>query len=682
MTSWFRSAISNDVDTIRRNLRAGLCRVDHNGNTALQLALATQSYGVARILAPFEHSVPSNDGQTALGLAVEAEDLEGLEIVLEGMRVYIATELNAARTQAEKRGNQALVSLIDNYMYMAAPSEKPIGSPLQREIDTLRTENERLREFMSRKGTEADRSKPSTPRTGYAGSPSSTVRYNSLLSLAETGTVGRSSISGDAEARAEVKHLRSQVADRDATISRLRLQVQELEARNSTLPRQRVSSPTMALRSVDGMVHTDAEAVADLVEHEVVDLLLTFPATSEDGSTLLMQAASKGYMYLIGRLMDQVCRKDNRGRTALMYAAIQGNPAVIEALVGSEAGLQDENGYTALMYAAETGSDDSASGLTQCVAILAKSEAGIKNPKGQTALMLATLAGNLNAVTLLADYEGGRQDDVKMSALMYAAALCYENIIQVLLDKESGLQTSTGETALMIACAAGHLIPSLIIAEAGRRDASGRTALMRLTSSADQEVTPLFQQLMQEESKQQDNSGLTALMLACQHRNINLTQALSQEEHGMIDSEGRTALIHAAISGSYECCDIMTNYELGAVDRTGRTALMYAVHSGALPLVRLLIGEASTQDNTGMTALMYAAEQGFQEIVEVLKDREARLQDSQGRTAMMRAAAAGHLGVVMCLASIEGGIRDNENRPATKHAALNGHQDIVDALMV
>jgi ankyrin repeat protein len=59
----------------------------------------------------------------------------------------------------------------------------------------------------------------------------------------------------------------------------------------------------------------------------------------------------------------------------------------------------------------------------------------------------------------------------------------------------------------------------------------------------------------------------------------------------------------------------------------GRTPLHVASYDGALEVVRLLLeygADVEVKNNDGQTALQYAAERGHDEVLELLREHEAK----------------------------------------------------------
>jgi ankyrin repeat protein len=80
----------------------------------------------------------------------------------------------------------------------------------------------------------------------------------------------------------------------------------------------------------------------------------------DDGLTLLMKAATEGYLKTAKLLIDKkadIDAKTNEGSTALMAASMAGYTKIVELLVKAGANIKAKNnmGYTAEMYANEKG---------------------------------------------------------------------------------------------------------------------------------------------------------------------------------------------------------------------------------------------------------------------------------------------------------------------------------------
>jgi uncharacterized protein len=151
--------------------------------------------------------------------------------------------------------------------------------------------------------------------------------------------------------------------------------------------------------------------------------------------------------------------KDDKGRTALMFAAANGRHDVVRALIENGAKLDVKNklGETALMYAASCGHFNVVRTLLDKGAdINAKREGGGNN--GETALMLAASSGQLKVVQTLID--SGADIHAKtlgrngFAALNFAGLSGRHQVMQALLD--AGSEPVWLEMALDQACRDGR----------------------------------------------------------------------------------------------------------------------------------------------------------------------------------------------------------------------------------
>ena len=137
---------------------------------------------------------------------------------------------------------------------------------------------------------------------------------------------------------------------------------------------------------------------------------------------------------MICLLMDRganVKKKDNKGKTALHYAAKEGNEMVIEELLRKKVSVlvnvKDTNGMTALHYASRGGHEGVVALLLNVTTRkgypVGQDGINIKNKDGMTALMFATEGGYCSIVDELLSYkkcEVDLQDRDGWSALHHA----------------------------------------------------------------------------------------------------------------------------------------------------------------------------------------------------------------------------------------------------------------------
>lgn len=250
------------------------------------------------------------------------------------------------------------------------------------------------------------------------------------------------------------------------------------------------------------------EAVYSLAERECGCL-------DEKGDTALILAASSGNYDAVFILAPLEAGVRGPGRqTALMHLSSLGcPPQLLKQLIHAEARLTDDRGWTALMFAALWGH-------IEVVSHLADLEAGMQDQDGMTALMYATSKKRLDVVEYLlihhARKEAGRQNNLGRTALMIAATL-------------------NGAESCMI-------VQKLVAKEAKIKDRDGLTALMLAARCDNESNIDTLIHLSHLEAKMQDSSGRTALIHACLHGSGTALEVLARNEVGLLDKHGCCAL--------------------------------------------------------------------------------------------------------------------------------------------
>lgn len=445
---------------------------------------------------------------------------------------------------------------------------------------------------------------------------------------------------------------------------------------------------------------------------DVVKLLVAAEGQSEDlaGWTAIIYAVVSWQHDVLDFLVEN-CHSLTQKTiyTALQYASIIGNYHAIESLLTKEGRIYTCDGETALILAAKY---NRLSELNRCKASataiqrLCVEEAAMVDMNQRTALMHAVLKGDREAVSLLQPLEGGLVDKEGKSALYYALEKEDLDIAHQLYSQEKhlnvptdwsplmlacvgcdtqrlseltiepGKQTKRGLTALMISCRVGFGdgVRTLCDLEAGHQDANGRSALMFAIHNR---FSVGIECLIHKEAKLQDALGMTALMHLLRDNFGRYALTLSSLEAGLLDKSGLSSLMYAARAGVTLVVEILASVEHSIVAPNGWTALMFAAQAGQADCVPALASlQARKQNSRGLTAMMLAAYKGYASIVEILMPKETRIQDDEGRTALVYALFGQHKEVVKLLIDSERDIPTKTGKTALEYALSSSNPNI------
>lgn len=205
--------------------------------------------------------------------------------------------------------------------------------------------------------------------------------------------------------------------------------------------------------------------------------------------------------------------KDSEGRTALIWAAVNGHAAAVKVLLntGADVNAIDNIGMTSLMGAASGGKSD-------VVRTLLEKDANVNSSSrdGMTALMLASSEG-------------------------------HKEIINILIDRGATINAINrdGRTALILAASNGHAEVVKALLEKGVdidiRDNGGLTALMWAETNKRTAVAGLLRKVTKEEIYSVPSQTLTNPQLQRDVWNYILQLELASDEkchdHGIISTE-------------------------------------------------------------------------------------------------------------------------------------------------
>ncbi|RYP77952.1 hypothetical protein DL771_000811 [Monosporascus sp. 5C6A] len=241
--------------------------------------------------------------------------------------------------------------------------------------------------------------------------------------------------------------------------------------------------------------------------HEAVvkQLLITGKADinlqDHHGQTPLFWAAKNGHEAVVKQLLDtgkadinlkdndvkqllstgkaDTNSKDNDGQTPLLWAARNGNEAVVKQLLATgkaDINLKDNCGVTPLLWAAING--DKAV-VTQLLAT-GKADINLKSNRGKTPLSLAAMNGHEAVVKqLLATGKAdiNLKDNDGRTPLLWAAERGHEAVVKQLLatgKADINVKDNDGRTPLSLATRNGHLAVAKLLLSPWLRRTSGR----------------------------------------------------------------------------------------------------------------------------------------------------------------------------------------------------------------
>jgi len=345
-------------------------------------------------------------------------------------------------------------------------------------------------------------------------------------------------------------------------------------------------------------------------------------SANADGQTALMVLARSSNVEAAKLLLRRGAKVDTREawreQTALMWAAAEGQPAMVRLLIDSGANVNARSrvnnwerqvtaeprhqarpagGFTPLLYAARRG-------CLECARLLVKAHADINgvDPEGVSPLLLATLNFNFDTAAFLVEQGADvNRWDIWGRAPLYVAVDMNTLPTGGRADRPS-LDRTTGIELidrLLKAGANPNMQLKLFPPHRSLRDDRGADTLLTIGS------TPLIRA-----AKAGDAAAIKLLLAA--GANVDLATI-----------NGITPLMAAAGNGS------------SGLDTRGR----YKTEAQAVESAQLLLAagaNVNARDRSGQTALHGAAGWGYNSFIRTLAASRADLaaKDSQGRTAM------------------------------------------------
>ena len=309
--------------------------------------------------------------------------------------------------------------------------------------------------------------------------------------------------------------------------------------------------------------------------------------------------------------------KNNKGWTALMWAAYYGHAEVAEVLLkhGADVNSKDNDGWTALMWAASWGK-------TEVAEVLLKHGADVnaKANNGKTALMWAARNGHTEVAELLLKYRAdvNAKDNGGWTALMVAADWGKTEVAEVLIKHgaEVNARNNNGETAL------GHArnaeVAEILIKHGA--DVTIDDAFVTICALGD---TAKIEEAINNGANVYA-TGAKTVMQAVKNGRYDITELLLKN-HVDMDSE---TLIVSVLGNNPKITELLLEYgaDVNYKDEHHYTALMWAAQRGYYKITEILLkhnADVTPTDKAGWTALDLAKREGHSRIVELLHTHKA-----------------------------------------------------------
>ena len=387
--------------------------------------------------------------------------------------------------------------------------------------------------------------------------------------------------------------------------------------------------------------------------------------------------------------------ESNRDQAPVVVAAVNGLTSKVKSLLQQDSSTLDIHGASALHQAC-------LHGHSEVVKLLLYDTELIKQlpPHVQTNIIMDTVKrGDRKVLEIL--LQSGFQASMKekrnsCTVLFHACVYGHQEVVEQLASlsnvNEPAMQNVT---PLMTAALYMHskVIPQLLQygADINVQSSDGTTALMCAILSKDvKTVNTLLEN--QADASLVTDTGTTALMLATKVNSVGITKALlrySTASINHLDNSGRSALMMACdrVDTHEELMNLLIKYGADINKKVdGRHVLLWATLHGFLSTIKAILYKDTDINTTGPsneTALMIAAERGFLKIVKYLISQKAdvnRLSSYLG-TALHYAAANNREDTVRYLIRQKPIIFKNQNRKTPSLVAKHNKHSAVQNIL-
>jgi ankyrin repeat protein len=307
-------------------------------------------------------------------------------------------------------------------------------------------------------------------------------------------------------------------------------------------------------------------------------------AKDRDGKRAVALAVSSENIEAMKLLLTE----EDQARTALRQACIDGLDVIVSTVLEMEmtgVNIPDERGYTALHYAADNNH-------RSIVKLLIKNGADVEIKEGgylRAAIHLAAIKGHEGVVRLLPNKEALDKDG--HTPLAMAAEGGHEAVVRILLEAEVSVSGHHGKAPLHCAAYAGHLGTAQMLvshgADINALDEYQQTALCGAARHGHEGVVQ-FLLGAGANAEIRDVNGQTPFMWACERGNVGCVKALLL--HG-VDTTAKDTTTHK-MTGLHWAA-------MGGMHDTVRVLIEAGVDLG----VKGALGEPAANGGEGMTAL-------------------------------------------------------------------------------